>query len=413
VKTVLALIAGFFLSVLAQLGAPVPPAPMPVIRCIVHPWTKRARASVLGIGATLRGMFAILYDLPNVFLRRFMPTAYLRAGVLNLFLDPLPVFPYQLAPIKENMPRGTYIRDLLIRISGNVDVSGGTTDGALNTEPIARLIRRFTVRWDNFDFVQPMEIRDLAALSRRLVGQPLSGTPLTIPGIQNTDFELSFFVPFARSYNADPFDTVLPPLRVRKEFVVEAQFERGLTNATSSPGSAALITGGDRDVILSDVQMEILPREAKQAARPWYLPVITAYETEQYASANPRLVLDIEGQEPFDGVLFRELQDALRDPITNILDLTFESKNTKIFEQVTREQLRAIEEDMFDGVIDADEAGNLFIQFSDGGKLGNVVNPAEMTLPKFEVNVDTPANPPAVLRALFMELLSVPDVTRR
>lgn len=390
----------------AILSFNVPPTPEPIVRCIVHPWTKRVSAKFLGVARTIR---QALKSLGNSLAA---PLAC-KAGVLNLYLDPLPVFPYQLAPIKENMPRSVHIRDMHVRISGTVDVAGGTTDGTLLSEPIARLVRRFTVRWDSFDLVQPMELRDLAALGRRLVGQPLSGTPITSAGIGTTNFELNFFIPFARAYNADPFDTALPPLTVRKEFVAEAQWETSRSNASSDPGTGAIISGGDRTVTLSDVQMEILPRQARNAGKPWYIPQISAYETVQYSAANPRLPLDFEQNEAFDGLLIRELEGADRDPVNRIQDLTFETKNVKVFEQVTRAQLRAIEEDMFPGVLDAEEAGNLFIQFSDGGKLGNVVNPAELTLPRLEFNVDTPASSPAVIRVLAMELLSVKDVTKR
>lgn len=384
------------------------PAPMPIVRSIVTPWTKRPHAKLLGAAASLRDM------LKNLAASFFAPLAC-NAGVLNYFLDPLPVFPYQQAPQKENMPRSVHIRDLVVNISGTLDVSGGTGDGTLNTEAIARLIRRITVRWDGFDLVQPMEARDLAALGRRLTGQPLSGTPVTIPGIQTTNFELKFFIPFARSYNADPFDTALPPLQVRKEFVVEIEWETARSNAVvgTSLGSGAIITGGDRVVALTNVQATVLPRQARNAARPWYIPQISAYETVQFNAANPRLVLDMEQNEAFDAVLFRTLEDSLRDPANLINTLTFETKNVKVLEDVPFTDLRAIEEDMFPGVVDASEVGNLFLRFADGGKLGNAVNPAQLTLPKFEFDVATPNNNPGVIRAITMELLSIPGVTVR
>lgn len=387
---------------LGWLNFNVPPAPKPIERHNLHPFMKRIYGRALGFAASLREFFSRPFAIGN-------------AGTLNLFLDPLPVFPFQQAPIKENMPRSVHIRDLQVRISGNLDISGGTTDGTLLTEPIARLIRRFTVRWDSFDLVQPMDARDLAALGRRLVDQPLTGTGITAAGVQNTDFELIFYIPFARNYNADPFDTALPPLQVRKEFVVEAQWEtaKSNSNAATTLGSGAIIDGGDRDVVLSDVQMEILPRQARNAGSPWYLPQISAYETEQYQAANPRLTLDMEQNEAFDGILFRELEGGFRDPVNNIIDLSFETKNSKIFEQITREQFVAIEEEIFGGVQRANEPGTFFIRLSDGGKLGNILNPAELTLPKFEFNVGTPASPPAVVRALTTEALSVPGVTRR
>lgn len=383
-----------------------PPAPMPVVRFNLHTGMKRIYGKALNAARTLRNFLA------NVG-RSFAAPIYGTAGSLNLFLDPLPVFPYQQAPIKENMPRSVHIRDMQARISGTIDVSGGTTDGTLQTEPIARLIRRFTVRWDSFDLIQPMPMRDLAALGRRLVSQPISGTGISSPGVQTTNFELIFYIPFARAYNADPFDTALPPLTVRKEFVAEVEWDTTVSNSGSSLGSGAIIAGGDRDVILSNVQLELLPRQARTAGRPWYLPQISAYETVQYSAANPRLTLDIEQNEAFDGILFRELEGANRDPINRINNLSFETKNVKIFEEVTRDQLRGIEEDQFPGVLDANEAGNLFVRFSDGGKLGNVVNPSELTLPKFEFDVSAPATNPAVIRAITMELLSVPGVTRK
>ena len=388
---------------------PVPP----VVRFSSHPFVKRGHAKMLGIGALARSLFSKLWNaLATV--PGYSPSLQ-RAGILNLFLDPLPTFPYDLAIRKNDLPQNVFIKDLLVRITGTLTVSGGTTDGTLLSEPIARLIRSLRVRWDSFDLVAPMGARDLAALGRRVITQPLSGTPITIPGVQTTNFELKFFIPFARDYNANPFDTVLPPLNVQKELVVEIEWESATSNSVvgTTPGSGAIVSGGDRVVALTNTQATVLPRQARNGAPPWYLPVLSVYESRTFDAANARLPLDIRQQNAFDGVLFRFLQGATRAPAALLNTLSFETDNVKVFEQVPASDLRAIEEDYLGGVIASAEVGNYFVQFSDGGKLVNIVNPSELSLPKFEFDVSTPGATPAVVRAIVCELKSVRGVTLR
>lgn len=391
-----------------------PPAPAATVRCIVHERTKRAHAKILSGAALLRSLFASVCGFFDR-LGGFAPHMA-RAGTLNLYLDPLPDFPFQAAAIKENLPRSVHLRDLLVRITGTLTVSAGATDGVLMTEPISRLIRQIRVRWDGLDLVAPMPLRDLAALSRRLTVQPLTGTPVTIPGIQVTNFELRTIIPFARFYNADPFETALPALQTRKEFHIEMQYETGLSNAVAgtTQGSAAFVAGGDRVVALTNVNTQIIPRQARSAGTPWFIPLINSYETVQIAAANPRLPLKMESNNPFDAIMFRVLNGANQDPADILTDLTFETQSVKVFEDVTRQQLRTMEESEFGGVQQVNEVGTHFVRFADGGKLGNVVDPSELVLPEFRFNMAAPAGGgPAIVRAVVMELARVPGITRQ
>lgn len=398
---------------LARNASPMPRL-NPVVRFNEHPFARRIFGKVLGVGASMRSAFLNLC-------RALSDSGLLvsgRAGMLNYYVEPLPVIPFQAAPVKENLPRAVYIKDLQCRLTGTLDVgqtTAGTTDGTLMTEPIARLISSMRVWWDGIDLIHPISGRDIAALGRRLTLQPLTGSAIASAATQAaTAFELNFVVPFARAYNADPFETALPPLQVRRGFHIEVQWEQGLANAIAgtNAGSGAIITGGDRSVEISDVQLEVVARIARNGGTPWFLPQISVYETEQFSAANTRLGLSLEAVDPFDAVLLRVLDGGNLDPSNDLQYVTFKSKSTRIIDNVAFQTLRAIEEQTFGGVADANELGSLFIQLNDGGKLGNVVNPAELTLPEFEFNVEAPAVGPAVVRAIVMELLTVPGVTR-
>lgn len=411
----------FFAWIAATVGAILNfnsrPAPEPVVRFNEHAFARRVYGKALSGTALARSMFAGIQSGVNRLLNfGGISGGMLSAGLLNTFMEPLPTFAFQAAAKKADLPESLYIDHIMCVITGTLDVANGAADGTLQTEPIARLIDRLTVKWDGFDLVGPISGRDIAAISRRVQAQTLSTDDITSAGVQaGTEFKLPFIIPFSRQYLADPFNTVLPPLQVNNEFVLEIKWaqDKSNSNAATTAGSGAIIAGGDRDVVLSDVQLEATTSVARNGAAPWYLPVISAYETEQFSAANPRLVLDMRSPRPFDGVLFRTLEDAAQDPANLISDLTFKSSQVRILDNVGINTLRAGEERIFPGVQAASEVGSNFVLFAGGGKLGNAVIPAELSNPEFNFNVAAPSANPGFIRAVVMELYSVEGVTQR
>lgn len=406
-------LAWMLASISALLTLNARPAPEPVVRFNEHPGVKRVYSRALGVTALARALAGKIADMINAPLRS--AGFALSPGTLNTFLEPLPTFEFQAAAKKNDLPRGLYLEMLTCVLSGNFTVTaGGGTAGTLLDEPIARLIKSLRVVWDGVNLVQ-LSGRELVALSKRVQAQTLTSADITTAGVQDTDFSLPFQIPFVRKYLADPFDTVLPPLAVNSEFAVEVIWNNDKANSETgtTAGSGAIVTGGDNVCILSDVQLTVTPHIARNGKAPWMLPVISSYDTQQFSAAGSKLPLDMRSPLPFDSVLLRTFEGANLDVAALINAVTFKSAQTQIYNDVPVATLRAIEESNFPGVSDADEVGTHMLAFAAGGKLGNAVNPAELNNPTFEFNVTAPSSNPGFIRAVVMELLSVPGVTRK
>ena len=337
--------------------------------------------------------------------------------MLNQQRIALPTILFAAAQQQIDLPRGVYIKHLDLRIAGTIDIAaGGGADGVLLNENVARLIRELTVKWDNFDLVQRMSGRDLVAVAKRGIKQPLTGVSLAAPGIGTTAFHQTFRINFARPWLVNSYETVLPPLPVSSQFKLYVNWETGVAGGVGSvAGSGAFIRPGSGTRVVTfpvAPTIEVASVSGIRGTMPWFLPVLTSLDSEQFQNANPRLVTQIVNNRRFDSVLLavRNGQDAEGAAILN--DVTFQSAGVRYIDAIRAGMLHETEQMDFAGVTDvADDTGYFFLLFADGGWLGNVVEPQALVAPRFELNVGAPAAP-GVVRYNFCELVTQELLTK-
>ena len=331
--------------------------------------------------------------------------------MLNLMRETLPVIPFSAQQQSIDLPRSVYMERLDCTIAGTIDIAaGGGADGTLLAEHVARLIREVTIKWDTFDLVQRISGRDLVALAKRGIKRAVSGSSVAAVGVQTTPFSLTFPIFFARPWLVNPFDTVLPPLTVASQFKMYVTWETSLSNAQAGTvaGSGAFLSGGTRAITFPVApSLTVVPKVALRGKQPWFIPVITSMDSEQFSAANGRLTMLPTNQRRFDSVLIALRQGATQDPAELLTDLSFQSAGTRYLSAVPRATLHESEQHEYPAVGDGgDDAGYFFLQFADGGWLGNVVEPSALSAPRFELNVVAPGSNPGFARFVFNELLT-------
>ena len=313
---------------------------------------------------------------------------------------------------------GQYTSALHLYLQGEVTVAGGTTSGTLVAEGVERLLDNIRLVYDGFHLVNPVEGRELRAISRRMVANIVAADRLADANAQvSTPISLYLMIPFARRYLADPFETVLPPLRVNNEFTLYVDLASTASGgAGSDPGTGALIRGGDRVVTFDSLTLDVVQEYSRNGKSPLYLPVISVQQTAQFDAANAALPLELRSANRFDGLLLHTVEGPNRDNADLINEISFMSGSTRFLDRVPIEILNADEQSSFPSVGgraagESDETGYDFLLMADNGKLGNVVDPRVISQPVIEFNVDTPGTTPGLIRAVFMDLITQPGVT--
>lgn len=334
--------------------------------------------------------------------------------MLNSHLNPLPVLNYLQGEDHVNLTRDVWLTGLWIRVSATLSVAGGTTDGTLLDGHVARIIRRLRVVWDGEELVD-MTGRFLRALTRRAADQGLQETAASAAGTQSgTDIEGHYFVPFARPWLMDPFETVLPPVNVSAELRAYVDFETATSGGSSSDaGTGAIIAGGDRDVTWdTEPDVEIMEAYAEKGTAPAFLPYISELTSfEQFQNASDPHVGQLTGRKRFESMILQTVYGSNQQVQDAIENVTFRAGSRRYIDRASLAQLRAKERYQFSGV-DSDDTGYLFLPFADGGKLGNVINPETLSNPRLELDLAAPTSTPGRVKALMMELRAVPGLTQ-
>lgn len=312
---------------------------------------------------------------------------------------------------------GKYTSALLCRLSGAVSSAAGDDAGALVAEGVERLVKSVRVKYDGFHLVNPIQGRELRALTRRMVANIPAADRLTDAAAQaGTPISTFFIVPFARPYLGNPFETVLPPLKVDREFSIEVELADELTNAGSARGSGALITGGTNVVTFDSLGVEVVQEYSDNGRAPKFVPVISIAQSDQFSAANAALDFELRQTNRWDGVLFHTIEGATTVNADLLNKVTMLSGSTRYLDGVPIEILSAMEQSVFPATGsrapgESDETGYDFFLAADNGKLGNAVDPRLISQPQFQFDVDAPNDNPAQIRAIFMELMTQPGVT--
>lgn len=303
---------------------------------------------------------------------------------------------------------------LVIDISAQVDVAaGGGADGAVNTEHVARLVKRLRVFDGNNNPVVDAEPRELIQISDRRGMNPHSGLALAGPGIQAaTLIREQFTIPLSDPWSANPYEVHLRP-RDPDKFKIEiewaAQEAIGLANGALA---AVLITGGTRSVVVTNLTVRVMQVHDPIAAlkqMPIFMPRIVSYDKD---------VPGVSAAFPFEVETSRHVRLALIHAMNN--DVTSETLINKLSlkddQRTYRNTIPARswherEQWKFGGVQDVVgvDLGYFMVDFADNGRLGNIMAPKQGGNPKWVFDVTGGAN--RIIRLVHVELERVPGYT--
>ena len=369
--------------------------------------------------------------------------------MLNRIIQPLPDVPYDAAAVRTvDLEQGLYTQGFLLTIQGEYAIAaGGGVATAARTEGAIRLLDQFTIKWDNFNLFDNLNGLDLAALAR-VYGNHVIRTPLDIGVAGQGNFAASYFIPVARSWNDKPpaseFDLAWPAFKVTSQLRAYVKWSSRVVTAGDDPGTGALFIGGDRAITwVQEPTLTIVQVCALRGGKPWYIPVYSTQDSQDFSAAQSQLTYQLVDQRAFDSVILQARgatatePDAWQDLITT---LALRGSSVSFYNDVKARDQFAIQrlaehrhdvQGLFDGTfVNASNAFNtggnivygvgtaafpeflpLWLNIADGG-LGNKFNPREISTPKFQFAVTAPATPPARVHMIFSQLLSHPLYTK-
>lgn len=154
--------------------------------------------------------------------------------------------------VKAELDRGNLLRRIVVRVSGELDVSGGSTNGALTDQGVLNLLPEIALVGDGRVYVKRGPAKHFAEKGRIWNGvAPRQTDPAVGVGTNAFSFEIPIFLENAFSR---PFDTVLDTAKYSR---LELQLLWGTVGD--------LIQGGDRTNVLQNVEAEILTFEATES----------------------------------------------------------------------------------------------------------------------------------------------------
>jgi hypothetical protein len=285
----------------------------------------------------------------------------------------------------QRRPKRDLIADTLtfgidLDLSAQVDVAaGGGADGTLVKEQPDGLLPTIRIFDNSREPVVEVSASELRQMQMRQVyGQAAPGVPLAIPGIQAaTLIRRKYRILFADPRSENPIETALRP-RDPKNFYIELEWP-GTDDSTNGDLAAALISGGTRDVDVSDLKVDIMQihdPDAFNRVLPIYMPRIRRYE------------YNIPATSPNFQAPIKTGADGIRAALLHGLDagVTTEGIFNKISLRTDREYIREFVEarawheyELTENSALEDEAGIAMAYFgdeyADNGRLGTILRP--------------------------------------
>lgn len=325
--------------------------------------------------------------------------------MFNITLNPLRRFGYDTAEREVELTHGRNIHELRLRLTATVSIGAGAAAPTIVQDGVARLIRSLRVNHDGFDYVEPIGGRDLQYLMARCFPQTVAPTTLATADAGTYPIAIDLVIPFTWQYLADPYDVFLAAMPVAQQLKLFVQLEDARTTAASSPGSAALLTGGDRPITITDFALDVVEFSSTPSGRqPQFLPVITAGGSDQFVTANTELEIELRQSRRLLAQLFQYQNGSALNTQAGIRAITLVASNVRLINGVRFGQLKSIERNAFPAV-PAAEVGTLLLNYADNGKIGGALDPKRIgTNPRFLFDVDAPATNPGRIRVVNMEL---------
>lgn len=328
-------------------------------------------------------------------------------------------FGYQEAPIEIKIPKTVNLHEIGLEVSASVTIAGGSSSGTVQQQSVARLIQDVRFSKGREDYIAGVSGRDLDDLYPRIAAKRTPMTTLADADAQaGTAISWRGVIPFERRYLAEPRLTIWPGGMDDEDISLFVQLATDRINSNSSPGSAALVHGGDRTVTISNFQLVVTLTYSTGFIRPWYLPRMHVRFSPQ-ANAAGQSELAFPRARRFDLVLFRWLEGPQQVKADRVANFAFHaSAGGLVFvggqqggypvAMLKEEELR-----LFPAIDPAtDQLGVFALNPLDNGLLGGLVNPRTLQDPTFIFDHAAPSANPGQVRALFMELDTLPGVTQ-
>lgn len=324
--------------------------------------------------------------------------------MLNVFENRLKVVQQSAgAQFDADLTRGVNHHSIRLEVTGTCTITNdGTTNYTLIEDGFANLLQNIRVNHDGFDYVKPMKGRDLLLLNRRTSMRPSVPTvPTGAAGA--TNFIVSLQVPFSPEFVANPYDLFLPAMKVEQQLKIFGEWAADL--------KATTLTGGDRTVAFTNVQVEIVEVYSVAAKKPQYIPVLGANDSTQFTAANAELNYLLTTSRRVLAHLVQMRQGALAASQGGINSILLSAGNVRQWNNVSFSSMKQSELRKFIGV-PTTEVGTLLLSYVNNGKLGTILDPKTMgSNPLLQFNVNAPTGNPGVIRVVEWELAVRPGIT--
>ncbi len=325
----------------------------------------------------------------------------------------LRVFGYAAHELDADLTRQVNLHELVIRISATVDGVGGDGAGTVVEDGPARLLANLALNHDGRLYVDNIGGRDLFLFGRRCHARVRELTTLASAAIQaGTEISAEIVVTFSPKFAANPHELCIPAMPVQQQYKALFQLETARTNATSSEGTAALVSGGTTVFTISGFQMEVVEITSTSPVQPLFIPVYTKSGTDQFSVADDKLDFDLKTGRPIAAQLFAYRYGSLRTSQDGINSITLQASNVQKMNRISYEHLKGDELRDFPAV-PTDELGTVFINYLDNGRLGQALNPVAFgSNPRYTFDVDAPTSSPGRIEVLSLELARREPFTR-
>lgn len=288
------------------------------------------------------------------------------------------------------------------RLTGNLQISAGTTDGTLLAEALLRLIRWFRIT-ENGKPTHEWDSRALIALYNREHEHAAHLVMVPDGSVQGPSaVEADFSIDFCSRLIANSYETHYRVVDTSKKFQVEVEWE--------SDPKTQMVTGSDRTWAFTSVQLEVEQYfDDKSTVLPVYVPRLRRTQSGQILGAGTKFEFDLKMSARSRGLLIHTLSDNLTDGGVITGNLSIEGADV-YWKAVDPVMAFEEEQGIYPGV--DRQPGYYFVNFCEGGRLSNAFDPAQDGQLKLVADVNKGAGTVGIIRVYDLQLVGLLGVTR-
>lgn len=331
--------------------------------------------------------------------------------------------------------RGVALTGLLLRITATVNFSQNTSRHSAQDFGIAKLLRRVQILRDG-EAVVDARGDQLFTFQRMFLsnqGPELNRVDPTAAGDQ--DISASILIPFQPTgLLSEAFKLCHWPalVRIGQQFDLQVEWEDGVvaSSGSSDEGTAALVDGSGDDDVTWTTEPEVTGFQRYNAKAdpvgpnsqirwPAFAPRIRAGQvSDRFTAATDEIRLELTSQFPILAMHLREARltgnDQVLEELIDRLEFTHdedelrETARALVFEDQAQD-FQAVGRSLGGS---ASGTGELFFNYAKDGKVGGVVQPLDLTDPRYVFSTLAPTNnDESRIEAVRFELTQIPGAT--